>query len=55
MIVTRKDVRELAAQADVKVSSDVFGELHQRAIGLVGAAIARAKENGRKTVFARDL
>lgn len=52
-VIKKSGVRE-AAQG-VNVGSDFYEELDDRAQELVRRATKRAKENGRKTVKARDV
>lgn len=52
-VIKKSGVRE-AAQG-VNVGSDFYEELDRRAQEMVERAVERARENGRKTVKARDV
>ncbi len=52
-LIKKSGVREVVD--DLNVGSDFYDSLDERAIELVERAVARAKENGRKTVKSRDV
>ncbi|MDY6788930.1 MAG: DUF1931 domain-containing protein [Candidatus Nanohaloarchaea archaeon] len=52
-LLKKSGVREAAK--GVNVGSEFYKALDKRALDLVKRAVKRAKENGRKTVKARDV
>jgi len=52
-LLKKSGVRE--AVDELNVGSDFYDALDERAIELVERAVKRAKDNGRKTVKARDV
>lgn len=58
MLIVRAQIKDAvkASGAGVdNVSADFADKLNEKALALVNEACRRAKENGRKTVMAKDL
>lgn len=51
--ITKAGVREAAG--NVNIGADVYDELDQRVQQMIDRAADRARENGRKTLKARDV
>lgn len=51
----RTSVQERAAESEMKVAGDFYGELEARTTRLLDEAILRAKQNGRKTLLIQDV
>lgn len=54
-LVVKSKVKELVNAADMSCSAEAVDALSGKVAAILTAAIARAKENGRKTVKACDL
>ncbi len=55
MVSVRSKVKEVVASYDCNTSSEYYGALDKAILNLINESARRAKENGRKTVSARDL
>lgn len=55
VLLVGSKVREYVKSQGLMCSSDVLEALNCCVYGCLGAAIKRAKENGRKTLQARDV
>ena len=56
MLVVRTQVKDILKEAGVdNMSADFMDTVDQKTKELILAAVKRAKENGRRTVMARDL
>jgi len=53
LVVVRSKIKEHAE--GMNVSGDLAGALSEKVVGLIKAAAARAKANGRKTLKPHDL
>ena len=54
-LVVKNAVRELVKGKDMRISAETFDALDKVAEDVVKKAMARAEENGRKTIKACDL
>ena len=56
MLIVKAQIKEVVKSTGVdNVSADFGDKLNEKATELVKEACRRAKENGRKTVMAKDL
>jgi histone H3/H4 len=58
MMIVKAQIKEIVKASGTNVdnvSADFGDRLNEKAVGLVQEACRRAKENGRKTVMAKDL
>ncbi len=57
MLIIKAQIKEAvkASGYDLDVAADLAEKLNEKALEMVKDACRRAKENGRKTVMARDL
>ncbi|MCO4745266.1 MAG: hypothetical protein KC912_10805 [Proteobacteria bacterium] len=54
-LIVKSKVKKLFAEADMRISQEVWNELGHQVTRSVKVAIRRAKANGRKTVKAQDV
>lgn len=57
MLIVKAQIKESvkASGYDLDVSADFAEKLNQKALELLREACRRAKDNGRKTIMAKDL
>lgn len=54
-VVLASRIKDIARGAGVRVSGDFVDAANAAAVGLISAAIARAKGNGRQTIRPQDI
>lgn len=55
LIVTSKVKQQIKAKAGFNTSAEVIDQLNKKVDNLLDQAMAKAKEDGRKTVMGRDF
>ncbi|MEK8024117.1 MAG: hypothetical protein AAB229_09965 [Candidatus Hydrogenedentota bacterium] len=54
-VVLASRIKDIARSAGVRVSGDFVDAANAAAVGLINAAIGRAKGNGRQTIRPQDI